>query len=60
MGYAFGQGGVVVEEVPLAFVLTNGVVGGPANYWGEDYAAVGEGAVGVVAGGVAQQVGVTG
>ena len=50
----------MVEEIPFAFILDDAVVGGPAYDGGEDYALIDEGAVGVVADGVAEQMGVAG
>ena len=50
----------MMEEIPLAIVLGNGVVSGPANYGGEYHALIGERAVGIVAGGVAQEMAVAG
>src|SRR5690606_2963252 len=56
---AAGQDGVVIEQIPLAFKLTNGVVGCPAYYRSQNLALVSERPVGVVTGGIAQEVGVT-
>jgi hypothetical protein len=48
----------MVEQIPFAVVLRNGVVIGPAKYRGEYYAFVGVGAVEVVGNGVGDKVGV--
>lgn len=58
-GGVMGGHTVVMEEVPLALVLRDAVVGGPAHYRFQNDALVGEGAVGVVAHGIAQIVAVT-
>ncbi|TLD22168.1 hypothetical protein PspLS_08025 [Pyricularia sp. CBS 133598] len=51
---------VVVEQIPLALELDDGVVRRPAQDWLEDPPAIGKRTVGRVADGVAQVVGVAG
>lgn len=41
-----GQLTVMVEEIPLSFILHDGLVGGPAQHGLQDPALIGEGAVG--------------
>ena len=53
-----GGDAIVVEEVPFALILDDGVVGCPSYDWCEDYATIGERAHGAVADGVAEEVGV--
>ena len=55
-----GWHAVVVEEVPLALELGNGMVCGPAHHGGEDDALIGEGALWIVGRGVAEEVRVAG
>ena len=48
----------MVEEIPLAFVLGDGVVSGPANDRSEDHALIGERSVRIVTNGIAEEVAV--
>ena len=57
---AAGGDTVVMEEIPLATVFNDAVVGGPAYDRSKDFTAIDEGSVGVVADGVAEQMAVTG
>ena len=50
----------MMEEVGMSVVLEDAVVGGPADDGLEEFATVVEGAVGVVADGIAEEVGVAG
>ncbi len=60
MGDAAGGHAVVIEQIPLVLKLHDRVVGGPADNRLEDDALPGEGAVGIVADGVAQEMAVAG
>ena len=51
---------VVVEEIPLALILENGMVGSPTDNRSEDDALVGEWTIRIVTYGIAQEVTVTG
>ena len=50
----------MIEQEPLALVLYDRVMGGPAHYWVEDYALISEWAVRIVADTIAQHVAVAG
>lgn len=56
----FRRYAVVVEQIPFPFIFYDGVVCGPSHYGCEDDPLIGEWAIGVVAHGIANQVGVTG
>ena len=58
MGDTIGWRTVVMEEIPLTFVLHDGVVCGPAYDRLEDDSLIAEWSVGVVADGIAQQMAV--
>ncbi len=60
MGFAARQLRVVVEQIPFTLVLHDGVVVGPAEYGGEDYAFVGVGAIEVFSHRIGDVVGVAG
>ena len=50
----------MMEEIPFTLVFDDAVVCGPANDGSKDHALEGEGAVGIIANGVAQQMAVAG
>ena len=51
---------VMMEEIPLALILKNGMMGCPAHYWSEDNTLVGEWSVRIVAYGIAKEVAISG
>lgn len=55
-----GRHAVVVEKIPLAFILHDTVMGGPADHRLQDDTLIGERTIGVVAHSIAQIVRVAG
>ena len=51
---------VMMEEIPLALILKNGMMGCPAHYWSEDHTLVGEWSVRIVANTIAKEVAISG
>ena len=49
-----------MEEIPLALILDDGVMSGPAYYWSKDNTLIGEWAIRIVTYSIAEQVRVTG
>ncbi len=50
----------MVEKIPFAIIFDDAVVSGPTHYRGQDLALIGEGAVGVIAYRITEQMTVAG
>ena len=48
----------MVEEIPLALVFSNGMVGCPTNYWCHNHSLIGEWTIRIITNGIAEEVAV--